>query len=275
MENMEIFVLAVLLAACSAIVLGSLGDNFLEQPCGTVPNFKYKIIGGHNAPEATAPWMAMVIGERGFICGGSLIAKRFVLTAAHCVGNVDLKVHLGVLDQEEAKASNEFHVDGMFVHMDSDLGKHDIALLRLAKPVQYADKVSPICVLLDPLFKNLDEHIIKFRTYGWGQTQSSKSSRMLQKTSLFNLRRSECSILFPHMEIDRNHVCAERANASTCSGDSGGPLTAIVTYDHVPTVFQFGVTSYGFEDCSKATVFTNVMAHLDWIVNTVRREGNL
>ncbi|XP_043646000.1 serine protease grass [Drosophila teissieri] len=273
MKNIEIFVLAVLLAFCSAIVRGSVGDSFLEQPCGTVPIHSFRIVGGHDAPVATAPWMAKVIGKRGFLCGGSLIAKRFVLTAAHCVGNEDLKVHLGVLDQE-AKAQ-KFDVDGMFVHTEYYLGKHDIALLRLAKPVQYADNVSPICVLLDPLFKNLDELIIKFRTYGWGQTQSSSSSRMLQKTSLFNLRRAECSAQFPHQEIDRSHICAERASASTCTGDSGGPLTAIVTYLSVPTVFQFGVTSYGFENCSQATVFTNVMAHLDWIVNTVRREGNL
>ncbi|EDV55467.2 serine protease easter [Drosophila erecta] len=272
MRNTEILVLAVPLAACSVVVMGAVGDSLLEQPCGTVPIRKFKIVGGHDAHVASTPWMAMVTGQAGFLCGGSLIASRFILTAAHCVGNKKLKVRLGVLDQEAE--AQEFDVDGMFLHTGSELGKHDIALLRLAKPVQYDDNISPICLLLDPLFKDLDEHIVKFRTYGWGQTQSKDSSRMLQKTSLFNLRRTECTKQFPYQEIDRSHICAERAGASTCSGDSGGPLTAIVTYGHVPTVFQFGVTSYGAENCSKATVFTNVMAHLEWIVNTVRVSGN-
>lgn len=106
-ENTKIFVLVVLLAASSVVVLGSESGSFLEHPCGTVPISQFKILGGHNAPVASAPWMAMVMGEGGFHCGGTLITNRklstvrwskilaivflgFVLTSAHCIANGEL-----------------------------------------------------------------------------------------------------------------------------------------------------------------------------------------
>lgn len=44
-----------------------------------------KIVGGVDAGELKNPWMALIKTNDEFICGGSVITNKFVLTAAHCM----------------------------------------------------------------------------------------------------------------------------------------------------------------------------------------------
>jgi secreted trypsin-like serine protease len=59
-----------------------------EINCGTVSSFR--LIGAKKASIGQFPWMAMLQykskagGEISFLCGGALISKKHVLTAAHC-----------------------------------------------------------------------------------------------------------------------------------------------------------------------------------------------
>ncbi|VVD00274.1 unnamed protein product [Leptidea sinapis] len=56
----------------------------VAQPSDVTPH----IVGGVEAPEGSAKHMvALVIGDiiSSFTCGGSIITKRHVLTAAHCI----------------------------------------------------------------------------------------------------------------------------------------------------------------------------------------------
>jgi secreted trypsin-like serine protease len=45
-----------------------------------------RIVGGTNATKAEFPHQVLVLVD-GNMCGGSLIARQYVLTAAHCVVN--------------------------------------------------------------------------------------------------------------------------------------------------------------------------------------------
>ncbi|KAH8285002.1 hypothetical protein KR054_003774 [Drosophila jambulina] len=279
MKFSEKTLLAVLtVLSCLFLSHSQEAGEFLEEPCGLPPQ-RNKLIGAHVALIATTPWMAIIIGQEGFKCGASLITSRFVLSAAHCLGGGPLKVRLGEYDRETEldcrhsrciDKAQEFDVDATFIHHAYEQQRHDLALLRLAPRVQYTANIFPICVLLRPSVPNLEDHIHKFSVYGWGKTETGEASRLLRKTTLYNLNRTECAQQYPDANIDRDHICGQRHGAGTCNGDSGGPLGARIIYNRKDIMVLFGIVSFGGWNCANATVFTNVMAHLDWIRNIVR-----
>ena len=70
--------------------LGRLGagedsrDNSVILNCPTARRGR-RVVGGAAADAGEFPWMvALIIGSKN-LCGGSIIADRWVLTAAHCV----------------------------------------------------------------------------------------------------------------------------------------------------------------------------------------------
>lgn len=58
---------------------------YAEFTCGerNLPRMS-KIIGGSRSSVESQPWMAAIFFGKGFVCGGTLIAPCWVLTAAHC-----------------------------------------------------------------------------------------------------------------------------------------------------------------------------------------------
>ncbi|XP_050337859.1 transmembrane protease serine 2 isoform X2 [Bactrocera neohumeralis] len=55
-----------------------------ECDCG-YSNEEIRIVGGRPTGINQYPWMARIVYDGKFHCGGSLLTKEYVLTAAHCV----------------------------------------------------------------------------------------------------------------------------------------------------------------------------------------------
>lgn len=75
--------------------LSATGLNILSSTrCGQVSGDK--ISNGEQASLSEFPWMALLeydtVGKNKYLCGGSIITNRYVLTAAHCVVGISSTV---------------------------------------------------------------------------------------------------------------------------------------------------------------------------------------
>ena len=100
------------------------------------------LIGGSAAADGEYPWMTLVVtlydnADVG-VCGGTLIAQTYVLTAAHCVvGTVGAAVAVGAtsvadLAEDDFVVATSYEVPDEYVLNGAQA---DLALLELETPI--------------------------------------------------------------------------------------------------------------------------------------------
>ncbi|XP_017132075.1 serine protease 30 [Drosophila elegans] len=243
-------------------------SSFLEEPCGRaiIP----KVIRGYNAGQEYAAWMAAIRNDTNFLCGGTLIHKRFILTAAHCIdGQSSLFVSLGAYNKSNPIA--EYDVSVAVIHRSYNRFTHlnDIGLLKLSTSVVYNVFVHPICIILDMRIKSQVEATQTFKAFGWGEKSDGQESEILQTITLNHLARAVCT---RHLGVSliSKQICAGANGGDTCRGDSGGPLTSTITVGERLRESQFGIVSYGKTSCNAPGVYTDVTSYADWIEATIK-----
>ncbi|XP_030658667.1 granzyme H isoform X2 [Nomascus leucogenys] len=118
---------------------------FLQTPgAGTE-----EIIGGHEAKPHSRPYMAFVqfLDEKSRKrCGGILVRKDFVLTAAHCLGS-SINVTLGAHNIKEQEQTQQFiPVKRAMPHpaYNPENFSNDIMLLQLKRKAKWTTAVRPL-----------------------------------------------------------------------------------------------------------------------------------
>merc|ERR1711936_517144 len=222
------------------------------------------------------PWMVRLSSHMDdvYLCGGSLIASKYVLTAAHCVTYGDdnrkasmVELYLGdhdktiseqtCLKQKTFKVRKEkIIVHENYVYEEDNNGdiirqEHDIALLELDEEVDLRH-YTPVCLPR----KDEADQVRRALALGWGDDGMGGENDKLNSVEVGALRASENGQYLINL-ISEDHKGA-------CQGDSGGPLTYQVEGRHV----LIGATSSGSE-CGKSgkfySEFTRVSFYIDWI----------
>ncbi|KAM5180639.1 coagulation factor X-like [Mantella aurantiaca] len=254
----------------------------VEYPCGQIPVLKKKIIrgrivGGEECPKGECPWQARLVlkdNRPETMCGGSLIAPNWVVTAAHCVLPTyvnKLTVVLG--DHRISKfegTEQERKVVEIIIHEDYRNIKgnynHDIALLRLNTSVNYTDYVVPMCLPeKEHAVRVLLQLMSSSTVSGWGRLlEGGATPDILRRVELPRVKSQQCKEQ-TRLNITENMFCAGYTDGSkdACKGDSGGPY--ITKYKN--TYYLTGIVSWGIgcADVNKYGVYTRVSRYTEWI----------
>lgn len=231
-----------------------------------------RILGGREVKVAW-PWMVAIYyirnTQKKFICGGSIIHRKWIMTAAHCFVVVRHK-NIDKAQTEEKLANKNWVVSVGRTNLDDEISGfnvlvkrlishphydpsnfyNDIALMELQNNLQYDPYIRPVCLPppspdIHPLYTVKENAIVT----GWGHNavifQNNTRVNLINTNTL-----NELSVpLQPDSTCKKpvRYICSKQFNCSitpsnttfcagtgrgkedACAGDSGGPLMQIVT----------------------------------------------
>ena len=132
------------------------GATVNDPSCGIRRVSQSRVIGGTDAKKGDWPWQVGMYFYGRFICGGTLIAPNWVLTASHCVvsrGRVRRASSFDIVAGDLHRSLNDtmeqkHQVELVIPHHNYDrrLINNDIALMKLKTPVMMNDYVLTACI---------------------------------------------------------------------------------------------------------------------------------
>lgn len=211
-----------------------------ELYLGTMKPKSLRIVGGYGTSIVKHPYMVNIRYKNNFLCGGTIISPKCVMTAAHCsvmASPGSWEIHAGTTYLQSTgviRHVRKWMVPTAFNFFTIDM---DVAILVLSRPI-YSKAVRPI--ELD--YKNLREND-NLLVAGWGlkdQYPTAKLSNELQAVNVSLSNFSKCSNAYATQNnVTENMFCAVgKWGSDACQGDSGGPAI------HMGK--QVGIVSWGY-----------------------------
>ncbi|XP_076259399.1 uncharacterized protein LOC143195819 isoform X2 [Rhynchophorus ferrugineus] len=258
------------------------GGEVRDRGCGisTKQQAQRRIVGGEEAGFGTFPWQAYIrIGSSR--CGGSLISRRHVVTAGHCVARATPRqVHVTLGDYVinsavEPLPAYTFGVSSIQVHpffkFTPQADRFDVAVLRLDRAALNLPHVTPICLPAkgESFLGDVGQ------AAGWGALSPGSRLRpqTLQTVRVPVIDNRQCERWHRskgiQVTIYDEMLCAGYKNGGrdSCQGDSGGPLML----QRGGRWYLIGIVSAGYSCAQPGQpgIYHRVAHTVDWISRAV------
>jgi len=234
-----------------------------------------RVVGGVQATPNSWPWQVSLQARGQHMCGGSIVAPQWILSAGHCFLQVsrpsDWTVVAGEHDLRRRSGREQARsVERIIRHpyYRGGISPNDMVLMKLSSPLTYNAAVQPVC--LPPRDWAYDVNQRNCMLTGWGLTKGPQDMTKLQQVGGPIVSHSSCRRVWGN-QIVENHICFGTGLKGGCMGDSGGPLVCRINDGRW---VQTGVVSWGNTQCrvqGYPTVFTRVSKLVGWINGYIHR----
>jgi len=258
-KSKMIFIIAAALIASVA--------GFAPQPSFVHPvRQTNRIVNGQEAVVGQFPWQASLKQNGYHFCGGSLVASKYIVSAAHCHTTNKVFAQLGVVDLlDDAAYKREIVSFTKHPNYSSQTLDYDYAVLEMKSDApKNVDSVQPIEMAEAATNKQYSGTAI---TSGWGYTYGFDhvTPNQLYYSTLPLVSQSTCNGIWGHAVTitDRIQCAGGDGQSTVCAGDSGGPL---VIQENGKNIL-IGITSWSESNCSTLYPggWAKVAAGRNWI----------
>lgn len=200
------------------------------------------VVGGNDIKRGQWPWLAAIYLMKGvsrsFMCAGSIVSTKVVLTAAHCFRTDEntrkaheVGVKLGrfnILEWSE-EGSISTAVESLYIHADymkKELSfDADVAVIITKTRIEYNEYIRPIC-LWEGSDSVTEIQGLEGTVVGWGRDGNGNIATPEPKQiNLPIVSEAEClrsSDAFRYLTSNRTICAGARGGRGPCNGDSGG-----------------------------------------------------
>ncbi|XP_013138213.1 PREDICTED: trypsin 3A1-like [Papilio polytes] len=210
-------------------------------------------------------------------CGGAIVGKQWVLTAAQCfdyVSKEEVTVRMGSVFRDFggrilAVTNVERHPD---YKMDQYYPEHNLAMVKVNAPITYNNRIQAVTLPLAETslpFMFGETIVTGYGSVVTGQIREGENQE-LRRMIVREVPRAECRLMYGNdYHLQHDHICLQSVTrgVALCAGDTGDPAVHFSGMNRAGTLYGIALFS-GTEECaykSKPGIFAKVSFSRTWI----------